>query len=280
MSHCTPPEMSGITASPASTGKEIMSAVARDSPELRVRQQTHPAARHCRETDWVRDILELWLCKYGGGWSWAPRLVLPLRSACVKWKQHWHSASSWLTGWLLELKLMYERKNPLILSFFNAGRWNSSHLLPHPLNPSIHPFILSTEICKEATVMMKTHKMLHYGWACAADAVACLCKRTCWKKVRMQVCGCYIALATLSTHRSFSDLQRVLCRPHLMQYAIHSRALPPPNTYIRKVDAFLLRAPILRKSIPIILTLFFPMHQNVDRVKRRWWHAGNLQYKK
>lgn len=93
----------------------------------------------------------------------------------------------------------------------------------------------------------------------------------------MEVCGCYTALTmqpTLSTHPLQTEK-----RPHLMQYAIHSRALTPPNTYFRKVDAFLLRALILRKSIPIILqpTLFFPMHHNVDQVKRRCQFAGDTQ---
>lgn len=135
--------MSGITASPAST-EEIMSAVARDSPELKGEEADTPCCLALQK-DWLGEgqlgaltVQKWWRVELG------PPLVLPLHSACVKWKQHWLSASLWLTGWLLELKLMYERNNPLILSL-SAGRWDSSqmlHLLPHPFNPSIHSFCL------------------------------------------------------------------------------------------------------------------------------------------
>lgn len=69
------------------------------------------------------------------------------------------------------------------------------HLLPPRFNAFIHScaLLLSTGICKETVVIMKTHKMLHYGWACAADAAACLWKRTCWIRVMMQGCGYYKA---------------------------------------------------------------------------------------
>lgn len=135
------------------------------------------------------------------------------------------------------------------------------------LNASIHScaLSLSTGICKETVVIIKTHKMLHYGCACAADAAACLWKRTCWIRVMMQGCGYYKASINAADPVKPHSAKRV----RLLQYDIHSRANPPPNTYIRKVHAFLFRALILRKSIPINLqpTLFFPMHQNVDRGK-------------
>lgn len=173
-----------------------------------------------------------------------------------------------------------EKSTHFYLSSMQAGGIPHKCCISCPLlliHPSIHPFSLSAEICKEATVMMKTPKMLHYGRACAAEAAACLWKRTRWKKVRMQVCGCYTALATQPT-LSCHPLQTAK-RPHLMQYDIHPRALPPPNTYITKVDAFLPRALILRKSIAVTLqpTLFLPMHQNVHRVKRRRQVAGDTQ---
>lgn len=59
-----------------------------------------------------------------------------------------------------------------------------------------------------------------------ADAAARLWEQTCWK--RMQGCGCYTA-SILSSHH---------LQTRLLQYDSHS--IPPPNTYIWKVDAFLL----------------------------------------
>lgn len=101
-----------------------------------------------------------------------------------------------------------------------------------------------------------------------ADAAARLWEQTCWK--RMQGCGCYTA-SILSSHH---------LQTRLLQYDSHS--IPPPNTYIWKVDAFLLHCFCANRSRST-----FSQHCSFQCTKM-WtermvvggtrWRKWNLQY--